>query len=327
MDLYRDTPIKPIVSPLLEERDLLGEIEESAARHGLKLTAWTVTLHNSALGRRYPEHTVENAFGDRYPHMLCPADPAVREFVRALCQDLSSNHDLMALELEHLHFGDFAHYHGHQKVGVELGPVEGYLLSLCFCPSCLSEGLRQGVSIEALRQTVREELERVLAGRATPSADEEAVPEFMGRCPELRNYAKMRSRVVASLTEEVRAAARCRLHLLALGDHLLTGASPANLAPLADALEVLCYTPQIEVTRERIEGLLEASGAGPEKVVAGFAAHHPDSPTAETLVNNVRRARELGVWGYSFYNYGMLSWEQLDWIRRAVEALKAEDEP
>ena len=59
-------------------------IASAAARHDMHMRAWLVMLHNSRLGSTQPTMTLQNAFGDRYLHGLCPNQPEVRDFAIAL---------------------------------------------------------------------------------------------------------------------------------------------------------------------------------------------------------------------------------------------------
>ena len=102
--LYQDTPIKPHISPTIEEQNPLQEIGDACVANGLGLTSWTVCLHSSHLATTYPEHAQANAFGDRLPHAPCPSSPAVRSYMQALVQDLTTNYPISAIELETLNF-------------------------------------------------------------------------------------------------------------------------------------------------------------------------------------------------------------------------------
>ena len=76
--------IKPLVSRIARERDVLRELCESGA---IGVNVWLVLLHNTKLGEAHPDQCVTNAFGDRYIYNLCPAVPAARAYALGLCQD------------------------------------------------------------------------------------------------------------------------------------------------------------------------------------------------------------------------------------------------
>ncbi|MGW3625558.1 hypothetical protein [Streptomyces sp. NPDC000880] len=67
-----------------EDPELFPRLAAEAEAAGIRLTAWTVTLHNSALAAARPQAALRNCFGDPSTHGLCPANPLVRRYVRDL---------------------------------------------------------------------------------------------------------------------------------------------------------------------------------------------------------------------------------------------------
>ena len=96
-DPARYGAIKPILSGLVHERDVLSEV---AGSHQVAANAWMVLLHNSRLGALYPLSTVRNAFGDRYIYSLCPSAPDAREYAIALCKDVTDNYAVSGITIE-----------------------------------------------------------------------------------------------------------------------------------------------------------------------------------------------------------------------------------
>jgi hypothetical protein len=85
------------------EAEPAGSFERAAQRlraAGITVTAWLVLAHNSRLGAAAPEHTVRNAFGDRYPWALCAASPAVGEYAAAVAAEAAALDGAGAVELE-----------------------------------------------------------------------------------------------------------------------------------------------------------------------------------------------------------------------------------
>src|SRR5262245_10448187 len=68
-EYFADGRIQPVVSEMALALDIdpLQTIARQAVNHKLKVHAWTVLHHNTRLGTAYPDCTIENAFGDRYP--------------------------------------------------------------------------------------------------------------------------------------------------------------------------------------------------------------------------------------------------------------------
>ncbi|MDR2803008.1 MAG: hypothetical protein LBB22_01800, partial [Treponema sp.] len=81
--------------------DIKAEVHSEAARTGVvkslrdwcagtgrAFSGWIVLLHNSTQGGRHPDVCIENLFGDKYYHALCPSHPETRCYARALVTDI-----------------------------------------------------------------------------------------------------------------------------------------------------------------------------------------------------------------------------------------------
>src|SRR5665811_598463 len=81
-DLSRYGRIRPRVNSLVTHTgDPVARLLDVAAKHGVGYVAWTVLMHNSWVGGRYPDAAMHTAFGDPVVHSLNPAHPDVREYV------------------------------------------------------------------------------------------------------------------------------------------------------------------------------------------------------------------------------------------------------
>ena len=156
--LYQNTRIEPPVSPLAENTNPLRSISDSCERHGMKLSSWTVCLHNSTIGRNQPEVAQRDVFGNPCWHALCPANEDVREYMRAVVMDLTTNYNFATVELESCDYQGGRHYHGHEKIGIPLGETDRLLLGLCFCESCRERAGAEGIDVTAVANGVRSEL-------------------------------------------------------------------------------------------------------------------------------------------------------------------------
>ena len=316
LKLYEDTPIKPNVSPIARDLNPLRRISDGCDARNLDLISWTVCLHNTCLGLRYPESAEQNLFGDPYPNALCPGAPSVRAYMRALCMDLATNYNLRAVELEMLNYTSFSPHIGHAKIGVELGAVERFLLSLCFCPGCSDRARERGIDVEGLRKTLAEPLEDALQNNR-PSG--QRVDDLLAEHPELAAYLDMRREAVSSLVREIKEEIRTDLHFLFMGNPRISGAEYREIASIADKVEILCYTPSPDAIEERIQRMLPHLDRS-DQLVVGLSAYDPAAPDPETLEANVHRARSLNVGVLSFYNYGVMPLENLGWVARALQA-------
>ena len=212
--LYADTPLKPVVTDLAELLDALDRTADACHKRRIALRAWTFGLQNSRLGERPAKGTEENVYRDRHPWALCPANPEVRRYLAALVRDLATNHDLDAIDLESVGYHGLWHGHHHELIGIAFGPVDEFLMGLCFCRACLDRATHQGVPGEDLRARVREVLEARFRDEAAMPAPEPAdtveVASQLATWPELAAYVRMRQPASSRRSSATAWAARGR---------------------------------------------------------------------------------------------------------------------
>ena len=126
--------IKPIVSRIARERDVLRELCESGA---IGVNVWLVLLHNTKLGEAHPEARVTNAFGDRYVYNLCPAAPAARDYALGLCQDVTEQLSGARPLAGDAGLLPYAHGFHHEFALIKSNRWLDNQLGLCFCAHCV----------------------------------------------------------------------------------------------------------------------------------------------------------------------------------------------
>jgi hypothetical protein len=207
--LYEGTPLKPRVAQIAERTDWFDEVGRRLDRFGLRLTAWTVCNHNTPLGLEHPLDTVHNAFGDCYPHALCPASDAVRKYVRALAVDLASRYPLQSIFLEAPNYRGRRHGHHHERELVPLGPLENTLLDISFSGHDLAAAESAGVDAEEVRRVVREHLDNYFAAAPErPPASAETMEQFLGEHPAVADYLAVLDDRVSTLVGEIKSDLR-----------------------------------------------------------------------------------------------------------------------
>jgi hypothetical protein len=322
---WRDVRLRP---PMSEAAAVLPEIVRSGGSRGLAVRAWTVFLHNGALAAAHPDCAPENAYGDRYVTDLCPANPDVRAFARALAADVAAL-GVESICAESLHYHPLEHGYSHERYFVPLGPRARFLLGLCFCPHCLDAARRDGVDGEEVRRRALEELDRVFAG-----GDEQPVEELeRSELAEFEGYLGMRERVITTLAADVAETARARGATVELIDSsgatkgYATGRPTGSPAPTiawqlgvdvnavadaSDGIEAIGYAAD----PERVRTDLEAYGDAAVSVV--LRPGQPDCDSAENLRAKVALARERDLERADFYHYGLMRLDALDRIRAAL---------
>ena len=337
---YASLELQPIVSRLAKEYDVLADLCREASARSLRVRAWTVFLHNYALGEAHPDCTSLNAFGDRHLTDLCPSHPEVQAYVRALSADIASK-GVATVVAESLHFHGLEHGFHHERYFIELGPLGRYLLGLCFCEHCLAAAHRRGVDGEGLRKQAAKELEKRFAGSPDFEGDEldfDATGNFAGG--ELAGYLETRSETVASLVADATESAAQFGAGFAFID--LSGAVKgyATGKPEGDAAPTIAWQFGIDVSAVADAcGQLEAIGyaADPDRLALDLRAYReligeeeklsvilrpmaPDCDSSANLAEKLAVARHLDVVEAGFYHYGFMRLESLDLIKAALEA-------
>lgn len=324
----------------------LSSLIDDAARVGMRSRAWTVCTHNTRLGELHPECTVENAFGDRYSYALCPAQPAVQQYVQTLVTDLAAHRGLDTIELES--FGWLGHRHNshHDKNSFAAEPRSDLLLSLCFCEACRLgmqnqkiEG-RDGIDVEALRQGVQRLLRQHFAdGDAMTAAV--ARPSRKELLEELRRelgdgiLAAVGWRLLVQMTSIAKARqtavqASVRVALQTNFDALRGGAAMplAVLGGFVDEAVLTTYHEKAEAVGAAMPHLLAARGGeqNPPLPEARWPqlrlCLHPRAPQYQTDAD-LERVRQLclehKVQSLAIYHLGLLPWRT---IERAAAVLQ-----
>lgn len=303
--------------------DAFGTAAEALAGAGLEVHTWVVLAHNSRLGEEFPDTSVVNAYGDRYPWAPCVAQPETREYLVDLAAEAAVRPGARGTELESLGWYGLAHLHAHDKIaGVGLGEAGQYLMSLCFCPACRDGYGRHGLDPDELAAAVRRALEPVWRGEAS-DAGWETVEKLLGAGPAAATRA-WRDAVARELQTDavtaVRAAApdgfRILLHADPVSYHCgaNAGVDPAHVLSVADGVVVPCTGSPALLTpfAEQGRGLLAANLT----VVRGMGG----SP--HTLAADAARAAALGARELRLYHAGLASDEDLEQVREALRELR-----
>ena len=309
---FRGLTIQPRLSRLTEGQDPLALICEAADGRGLQVVAWTVCLHNSFQGARHPELAIQNALGDPLIYALCPAQPAVQDYLATLLRALSA-YPLRALQLESYGYMGFPHGQHHEKLNLPLGAAGEFLMGLCFCPACQRQAEAAGVEWRALREGVCSYLQRLWDGEIAPDEDgcEAHVATLI---PGLADYMALRQQVLIRLVQRLARAANVPLNLL--------GIAPGMIAPLAsqvaEVTEMAYFAEPDQVAAATREAANKLAGRIPLSIGLDACPHL--TPDAANLAAKVRAARQAGAGGLYLYNYGLMPLRSLAWVKEALEA-------
>ncbi len=317
--------IKPRVSSLAKETDVWNETARVAEALGMKLKAWTICNHSTALGVAYPDCAIQNAFGDSYPHSLCPGHPDVRAYVVALICDLTSRYPVDAVELESVGYMGFGHEAHHEKVGIAMDAWHTFLMGLCFCSHCTAAATRRGVDVERVRRTVCDTLNAFFAADLPAPAVDASMLEATRLALEsddFRGYLNARMEVVTTLVREIREAVWQQTpstRILCFADPYgawRQGIDLHAIRQIADGF-ITSYSP---TGREMISCITRLRMLLGEDVrlVAAVKAVYPHTALADDVAERIHACLQVGVKELNFYNYGLMRKAGLRAIQRAL---------
>lgn len=336
-DLFGGLRLVPPVQEGAEEEPLAA-LRVATAERGLALHGWTVFLQNTTLGLAHPDVTVRNCFGDRgSPTDLCPSHPDVRLYAVALGRAVARL-GVDSVVAEGLHFGTFGPGYHNERSFVPLGPMDLFLLGLCFCDFCMRRAADLGVKAEV----AREECSRIVGGvlDGDPPAQGEvtraALTAYAG--PEVVAYARARSEVVTSLVSKISTAVTDEgsklVYLDATGaykgytdglpsaglaahDAWQLGVDLVALGDLVPSLGVLAYARDAARVADDVSAYRRSTGKDKELRVV-LRPGLPDTDSADRLAAKVRAVRAAGADAVDFYAYGLMPYPILDRIPGAL---------
>ena len=295
-----------------------------AAGNGLAVRAWNVFGHNTRLGTRYPDTTVENAFGDRYPYALCPANAAVQHYHTTMVRDLAAHDGLQTIELEALGQMGIQHSSHHDKKSIAPKGLVAFALSQCFCSACRSIYRDLGHDPSELRAAVR----GFLTAQLTDACAMEPPPVVTADDldPAQRVWVEaaiaVRAESVRKLAEAVIAASgTCRRAVQVHPDPWFTGsqlaAGAAAAFPAGDERVLTCYGDG----PDGIERLLGHAGASafadsPKRVSVWPKA--PEFGGDEDLERLRELGEQHGVGSLAIYHLGLLPPRTLERAARVL---------
>jgi hypothetical protein len=330
--------VGPSVEAETAESDPVPGIRSGLLTRGLSFNAWVVFLHNSRAAMANPSLAQRNVFGDPMSTDLCPANPVVRAYARALATDVSRQAPDAVLA-ESLHFHGLRHGYHHERYLFELGALAELALSLCFCPFCVSAARTAGVNVAAVTTWAQDTVKRAFAGHPQRHEGElrwdDAILHAGG---ELGRYLEVRCATVESMVTEVREvldAARVALVVLdpsgavkGWADATPVGApvhesgwqfgiQPRDVARAAGALEILGYTGDAARLADDLDGYRGAVGDA-ATLRMSLRPALPDTVDSDDLRRKIAVAAEAGISAIDLYHYGLLPPTAVTLVRDAL---------
>jgi hypothetical protein len=319
--------IRPRVHPMVEGFDALAELQRAAPDLGR--AAWVVCCRNRPLAEQHPEYVARNAFGDTDPSGLCPAHPAVRDYVVNLCADLAHGYDLAAVVLENPGWLPYDHAPRHGSAKARLDRWAKTLLALCFADATRHAAKAAGVDADRLQAQARALLERHRA--ADLALPEAAAAEWwtadLVSDPQWAAFLNWRCRQVADLVTAVKSALPAGTALAVIptvrcpsAGCWLEGNDLGMLGRAADALEI--PADQASVADLYVDAWDVRRRAGDDAALHFMLRpSHPDRADGTDPVEAALALKRIGMAGIAFYDYGEIRPANLGQVKAVLAAL------
>jgi hypothetical protein len=318
--------IKPRVHPLVRDCDGLAELQRAAPDLGR--AAWVASCLDAGSDAPPTEYVSRNAFGEPSSRRLCPAHPAVRDYVVNLCSDLARGYDLAAVVLEAPGWLPCDQGYHSELAAAPLDRWARTLLSFCFADTTRHAARASGIDADRLQAQVRELLERYRAGDAAP-AGMTAAWRFADvvSAPEWAAFLDWRCRQVADLVTDVKAAlpAGTALAVIPTAPHRdtagrLEGMDIGMLAAAADALEFPVYGANADEAHLQVRDVRRRAGdAAPLRCILGPRLR--DDADATAIRDTVLELKRIGLAGIALYDYDHIRGAGLAPVKAALDAL------
>jgi len=303
--------LSPFSAPWTGSEDSFERAVGALGAGGLRVSAWVVLTHNSALGRKHRDLVVRNCFGDSYEWALCPANAEVREYAALLVAEAVRELPLKGISLEAC--GQLGAEHGghHEKTIGAYTPLAEQILSICCCDACQRDWKAEGMDADATVRTLRAALEAA----QRPAVGVDVTPEEGLGAPMAALLLTCRQRHADALLEEVLAAVRStdaslRITLHAQPDPWATGASP-GLTPTSAGRADAALVP-VEATSPRSADAVAAARRSVPADVSVAAYVNLLAPIApDDFDEHAGRLLHAGADELHLYHFGLANRKQL----------------
>jgi hypothetical protein len=293
--------LRPLAPDWLDAADPFGQAAATLTTAGLEVSAWIVLTHNTRLGTEFPDLSVVNCVGDRYPYALCPSHAEVRDYAAHLAAAAVRDVPVAAVSVEACGQLGIVHLGHHDKTDGAWTPQAQRILSVCCCAACQRDwagrGLDPGRVVADLRAALVAGRDGPL-GLASPMLAGQLLATRHGAADELR-------RQVLSAIREVAPGVEVTLH--ANPDPWATGASP-GLTPTAAGDVDAVLVPAWPTTADTAD--VVANAAAQAAVVDAYVTVLAPADPA-VVVDHGKRLVAAGAQRLSLYHLGLApAWRQ-----------------
>ena len=302
-EVWEGASMAPTMAPIVDEiGDALQQGRRLADGAGCAVSAWTVCLHDTSLGHRYPDIAVQTLWGDRVPVAPCLRHPQVRDYVRRLGTDLGNRADVV--QLESACWTTLPH-HRHAKIPARSPEVIARLTEVCFCQRCRQAAAGAGLDVSRLVEDLKSVWNSAHSVAVTFTA-------ILAEVAELAQYLDVRSAAVTELVSECVAVSRVPVEVVTFGERSRTGMKLNALEAAGAAIWVLAYGPPAHVD-ELLNDEAQAADR-PERLRVGLSLLPEHTDSAADLATSASTAVGRGAVAIGTYHLGLATAERRRWL-------------
>ncbi|TQK75140.1 hypothetical protein FB479_101752 [Brevibacillus sp. AG162] len=323
--------LRPTVHEQVAQAGILAKMKEACKQTGMGFHTWWVGLHNSTLGLAHPDLCVQNIWGDTYTYALCPSQPEVQHYAKALFTDTLEQVKPERILIEATAFLPMKHGEHHEVCLLPLGESLQWLLSLCFCGACTERAESKRIDVGAVRQLVSRLVSQMVEADSLSQVSAEAreIAFLLLEYPELYHYQQSRLEMVDQLWRSLKEIAQSMGTALDgfpsstpffVNQSYWEGVSLRKAVATLDRLVPLAYGDSVGDVAYAFHA---TKLVAPEAALgAAFSLHHSQIQSAVELAARVKTAVDAGAQSITYYNLGLLNNRRLDWIKQANLAVE-----
>lgn len=314
-DRYEATRLKPVAADWLRSRDPLPRVYEACDRQGIRLRG-RLTL-GPALGQlhRHDESKLKNAYGEINPAWYCPVNPDVRALYTAMVADVCDRQVCNKLEIM-LRFPHASWTTGEAPAGFAGTNAAAWLLGLCFCESCRQQAGNDDVNIDAASHAARVLIDAVRQPDETDPGM--SLADLLGSDDALRQLHVWRQAQITTLAAELIETASCDIWFARSNTPINDNMDNRVIADLAAGLIARCpCADRVEDIDAVVRRVCEETN-DVRRTELRIDLHGDQCDEGDILVRCAQRAAGHGVAHMTFGDFGLLTTDRLDWVRRAV---------
>ena len=318
---YEGTRIKPRVSAEVADPEYFDRIVDAIGARGLTFSAWIVYLFSHHLSEKHPELAKHDAFGTPYVGQLSPAPRDVREYAVALTADIVERYRPEAVRVEALQRQAWDYAMLKDKFINDITPRCKFLLGLDFNPAARQIAESEGLDAEQFRQDVAAWLRPSLA-RLPTDEDSQPVTEqwlaeaFDGRLHRYLEIGRKNTTALWIAVADVIHASGSKVQSDMVADPERSSATDLDPSIYGSTDRATTGNPlradDSKASVREIKDRLAPGGV----VFSPLGPGNINDPAP--FIERVHAARDAGIAGGTFYNYGLLREEQLGFIGQAL---------